>query len=82
MSTHTISEVFDTPSLISSLSTFSNDRSADRALESGKDQDNSVLDPSLSPALFLRVSAAADYFSSNRTLMNYPPPVLVDISEF
>lgn len=29
--------------------------------------------------LFLRVSAAADYFTTNRTLMDHPEPVLVDL---
>lgn len=31
--------------------------------------------------LFLRISAAADYFSTNLTLMQNVPPVNVDISE-
>ncbi len=31
--------------------------------------------------LFLRISSAADYFSTNETLMRNVPPVHVDISE-
>ena len=30
--------------------------------------------------LFLRIQAAASYYSTNRTLMDYPLPVDVDIS--
>lgn len=30
--------------------------------------------------LYLRVQAAASYYSTNRTLMGFPPPVDVDIS--
>lgn len=31
--------------------------------------------------LFLRIEAAADFYSMNETLMREPPPVTVDISE-
>jgi hypothetical protein len=33
----------------------------------------------LSSVLFLRIDAAADYFTTNRELMSHPEPVLADI---
>jgi hypothetical protein len=36
--------------------------------------------PTLQSVLFLRVQAAASYYSTNRTLMEHPEPVDVDIS--
>jgi hypothetical protein len=36
--------------------------------------------PTLQSVLFLRVQAAASYYSANRTLMEHPEPVDVDIS--
>ncbi|OCK78114.1 hypothetical protein K432DRAFT_406743 [Lepidopterella palustris CBS 459.81] len=74
---HQITEVFETPLLISSLAIYSEQRQ-DLSLEDpdyGK-QDSSTISASV---LFLRVHSAADYYSSNRTLMEYPPAVDVDI---
>jgi len=31
--------------------------------------------------LYLRIQAAAEFYTTNQTLMNDPPPVLVDISK-
>lgn len=83
--TYTTDETFGNPALLSSLTVFSNDR-RDRAEESfiQKLQDRKYkpvlsaesANPSL---LFLRISAAADYFSLNRTLMEHVPPVFVDV---
>jgi len=77
-------QAFETPELISSLSTYAYARRdqleqpdidkllARRPRESGFSSTNSSL-------LFMQVYAAADYFSLNKTLMETVPPVLVDI---
>ena len=81
-------EVFDNPSLISSLAAYSEQRQ--EALFSAKeDLMQSGRSPHLSTAsdgapistLLLRVSAAANYFTTNTTLMQNVPLVEVDISE-
>lgn len=74
LDTYIITQVFDIPELISSLAAYSEQRSS---YESLTDAGNpSAGERSL---LFLRVQAAASYYSTNRTLMDYPPPVDVDI---
>ena len=40
---------------------------------------NSKVHDEVSSTLFLRVFAAADYFTTNKTLMEQVPPVYVDI---
>jgi len=64
--------------LIQSLATFSEaqqsrdeSKSSTSEHSSGSDTDESLL--------FLRVQAAADFFTSNTTLMSHPEPVDVDI---
>lgn len=71
---YTLAEVFDTSELISSLELYSGSR--DSAL-----QRTAARDPRPASVLFLRVIAAADYFTTNKTLMREVPPVNVDISE-
>jgi hypothetical protein len=73
--TYDITTVFDTPSLITSLAEFS---------EQQLRQYPDGVKPSCSPTvkeslLFLRVQAAADFFSTDKTLMQQPPPVDIDI---
>jgi hypothetical protein len=78
LDTYTISQVFDTLGLISSLAEYSGQgQEADF-----KTQDNykSVKAPEAQSVLFLRIQAAASYYSANRTLMDHPEPVDVDIS--
>lgn len=83
-------EVFDTPDLISSLASYSELRRSAFLNQKGTASD--LLPPSDSlpiasqgvgstTTLFLRISAAADYFTTNLTLMQNVPPVNVDISE-
>ncbi|KXH31063.1 hypothetical protein CSIM01_07948 [Colletotrichum simmondsii] len=71
--------VWDTPELISSLATYAfsrqsdqDDANAHQASQSrGREQESSLL--------FLRVSASADYFTDNDTLMAKVEPVSVDL---
>lgn len=80
---HTVDHVFDTSALISDLATFSEANNHDprhfsasaQALKGVKVEGHQSL-------LFLHIHSAADYFTTNETLMTDPPPVLVDISQF
>ena len=85
LSTHTMVETFEDPALLSSLTIFSNNRRdevtqpliqqlQDRKYESPLSHE--VTNLSL---LFLQISAAADYYSLNRTLMEHVPRVFADI---
>ena len=65
--------MFDTADLISSLSTYSEGR---RHLL--RETHSGAKGP-LTSTLFLRIQSAASFYSSNRTLMNEPPAVDVDI---
>ena len=83
--THTMDETFENPALLSSLTVFSNTRREllDQLMI------EQLLDRKHKPALsaeavypsllFLRISAAADYFSLNQSLMEQVPPVFVDV---
>lgn len=76
--------MFETPELISELS----DYSFSRQPGSNEIQDGSQLGKASriniksereSSVLFLRILAAADYYTTNKTLMRNVPPVYVDI---
>ncbi|RMZ17731.1 hypothetical protein D0860_00343 [Hortaea werneckii] len=70
-----VQQVFDSPELIQSLAAFSENRHlGSEAAGTGRVHLNDR-----ASVLFLRVQAAADYFSTNKTLMRHPPPVDVDI---
>ncbi|KAM0797577.1 hypothetical protein BDR22DRAFT_436341 [Usnea florida] len=77
LNTYTITQAFDTPDLISSLSTYSESRQAIHS--SDKHLDQHQIESSLNSLLFLHVFAAAEYFTTNKTLMQNVPPVNVDI---
>ncbi|KAF3041529.1 hypothetical protein E8E12_005389 [Didymella heteroderae] len=74
LETFTIAQVFDTPELISSLAAYSEQLLPPRSFPNAGKPDGSK-----QSLLFLRVQAAASYYSTNQTLMDYPPPVDVDI---
>jgi hypothetical protein len=75
-----ISDVFDTPELISSLAKYSEQlHETDDEFLGAHD---TVPPPAAQSILFLRIQAAASYYSTNRTLMERPEPVDVDISTF
>ena len=81
--TYGISETFETPELISSLSAYSYNRRRDLSdIELSQITTKgyrSEADTLTSSILFLRIQAAADYFSLNKTLMEKVPPVHVDM---
>jgi hypothetical protein len=71
-----ISTVWEEPSLISSLANYSELRQNTPVLSpfnvgTGEARDSSIL--------FLRIDAAADYYTHDKNLMQQPPPVLVDV---
>lgn len=79
LDTFTIQQTFDTPELITSLAHYSQ-----QLQESGcqlGDYSQDIQPAAAQSLLFLRVQAAATYYSANRTLMEHPEPVDVDISK-
>ncbi len=79
LTTYTLSKVFNTPELITSLAAYSKLRQAIPAPERDLHQHQVSSDPD--SLLFLQVFAAADYFTTNKTLMHDVPPVNVEISK-
>ncbi|QIX02167.1 hypothetical protein AMS68_007684 [Peltaster fructicola] len=75
---YTIANVFDEPHLIQTLNRVLQ-RPKPRSAHSGKPEGDSRPPTVYDSVLFLHIRAAADYFSSNRTLMQFPPAVDVDI---
>lgn len=69
---HNITHAFDAPHLIQSLATFAEQQPS-------PSQAAVKLDSSAGTFLLLHVRAAADYFTTNKTLMLHPEPVDVDI---
>lgn len=76
LDTHTLLHVFDTPELIKSLADYSESRWAHT-----ENSQSSPLQGSQS-LLFLQVTAAAEYYSTNESLMQNVPPVKVDLSAY
>jgi hypothetical protein len=68
----TVAEAFESPELVSELAAYSAQlqESACHELEALSDKQN---------LLFLRVRAAADFYSTNKTLMRQPPAAGVDL---
>ncbi len=83
--TYTLPETFDTPELITSLSTYAHARQAElsdfevQQLVSRRVDTQASIQSAASSILFVQIFAAADYFSLNKTLMADVPPVLVDV---
>lgn len=72
-----LTHVFDTPELLASLAV--NELSEKLSWDSAGELAGPI--PAASESLlFLRIQAAASFYSSNRTLMQSPPLVDVDIS--
>ncbi|KAJ5887561.1 hypothetical protein N7495_007602 [Penicillium taxi] len=86
LETYSLARAFENTTLLSALSIFGKTRlaSLDANLQtnaiprraSGRTEDSGPMTDSV---LFLRVRAAADYFTTNETLMKTPSPVLVDL---
>ncbi|KAH7411686.1 hypothetical protein DE146DRAFT_641112 [Phaeosphaeria sp. MPI-PUGE-AT-0046c] len=77
LDTFTVQHTFDTPELVTSLAHYS-EQLQDPGPQS-KEYSHAVQPAVAQSLLFLRVQAAASYYSANRTLMEYPEPVDVDI---
>ena len=74
--TYTLSEVFEKPELITSLSSYSESR---QDLLEDSPRGRSTRKETRASVLFLRVIAAADYYTTNKTLMQHVPPVDAEI---
>ncbi|KAF1844608.1 uncharacterized protein K460DRAFT_376262 [Cucurbitaria berberidis CBS 394.84] len=74
LDTYPITQVYDTPDLISSLAQYSEQLQHPTLPAQRYNKDTTP-----QSVLFLRIQAAASYYSTNRTLMENPPPVHVDI---
>lgn len=86
LSVYQLSEVFDSPELIASLASFSETQQSEvnsyenrtpRISRSFKKSPHET--DLLQSVLLLQILAAADYYTTNRTLMEQVPPVFVDI---
>ncbi|GAB7366645.1 hypothetical protein MBLNU230_g8627t1 [Neophaeotheca triangularis] len=77
-----IQTAFDTPELVQSIAAYSEIRQKLPPLTPPVDNVEATLPEAVEESvLFLRIEAAADFYSTNETLMREPPPVTVDISE-
>ncbi|CAI9631496.1 unnamed protein product [Alternaria burnsii] len=78
LDTYSVTQLLDTPELTSSLLQFNSEFRRYLA-----DDDDIATKETSSAApksmLLLRLQAAASYYSTNRTLMDYPPPVDADL---
>ncbi|CAG8982073.1 hypothetical protein HYALB_00008800 [Hymenoscyphus albidus] len=79
LKTHDLPTVFQTPELITSLAEYSEERRLKYELRDDGASKHKTKTDDLSSALFLQVFAAADYYTTNKTLMANVPPVFVDI---
>lgn len=80
LETFSLDHVFETPELITSLYNHSMSRQTSASSSSSPSTSKSIKQTERqSSILFLRLSAAAEYFTMNSTLMNHPEPVLADI---
>ncbi|KAI9725497.1 MAG: hypothetical protein M1828_003168 [Chrysothrix sp. TS-e1954] len=83
LDTFTLGDVFDTPALISDLAIYAESRqglsSSPAITPEDPDGETPALPSGAASLLFLRIFAAADYFTMNETLMQYPPPIETDI---
>lgn len=76
LNVYNISEVFDTPHLVQSLANYSERLEQDSKGIFTAERNSLVESESI---LFLHVQAAADYFTTNQTLMLQPSPVDIDL---
>jgi hypothetical protein len=80
LDTFTVSELFASPDLKHSIVDYNNTHSQVRKDLDLPDLRSSPIDTRTSQSLlFLRIQAAASYFTTNQTLMREPLPVDVDI---
>ncbi|TVY54592.1 hypothetical protein LSUE1_G008676 [Lachnellula suecica] len=85
LDTYDLPTVFETPELITSLAQYSEGRQPDpiriedQQPSISRKQTPNRTPEGLSSTLFLQVFAAADYYTTNKTIMKSVPPVFVDI---
>ncbi|KAK3989872.1 hypothetical protein QBC44DRAFT_79289 [Cladorrhinum sp. PSN332] len=79
LTTYPLSEVFDTPDLITSLNTYSLTRLSQSSAPLSQPPPQTQKGERQTSLLLLHIQSAADYFASNATLMTNVPPVDVDI---
>ncbi|KAE8381047.1 hypothetical protein BDV26DRAFT_105576 [Aspergillus bertholletiae] len=81
LTTYTLPQAVDDPALFSSISLYSQTHLASPQSNAIPRRSSSFHDqaPTSDSVLFLRVTAAADYFSLNKSLMENVPPVAADI---
>ncbi|KAK8009266.1 hypothetical protein PG991_011817 [Apiospora marii] len=85
LNTYELQTVFESAELITELSDYSLDRRQhlEAANEGGRRDDGSASKSRSrereTSVLFLQILAAADYYTTNKTLMNEVPPVYVDV---
>lgn len=79
--TFELATVFAEPPLIQSLAAHAEKRQTAQATDEDDEshRDTESGNEIIASTLFLRVAAAADYFTTNITLMNEVPPVYVDL---
>ncbi|KAE8152456.1 hypothetical protein BDV25DRAFT_67961 [Aspergillus avenaceus] len=80
LDTHTVTQAVETPDIFSSITFYSQARLASPSNVVPR-QPSTIHDqaPTSDSVLFLRVTAAADYFSLDQSLMENVPPVVADI---
>ncbi|KAF1917876.1 hypothetical protein BDU57DRAFT_594133 [Ampelomyces quisqualis] len=78
LDTFTVRDVFDTPGLVKSLTQYSEHHQQFHLSES--EHYEPAQSATAQSVLLLRIQAAASYYSTNRTLMEHPEPVDVDIT--
>ena len=73
-----MTDVFDSPALLQDLSIYAEERQSSLLGEdlTGSSEPTAVKQS----ALFLRIQSVASFYTTNKELMQYPPPVDVDIS--
>lgn len=83
LDTFTLPEVFNTSDLMFSLALYSESRQSINAEQHNSEHRDGpkTQGHSQSSVLLLRITAAASYFTTNKSLMRNVPPVNVDISK-
>lgn len=79
MDTFEVTTVFDSLTLLQDLATYAEERQNILATDDLEGLDGSSIAAKQS-VLFLRVHSAANFYSTDKALMQDPPPVYVDIS--
>ncbi|KAL4929261.1 uncharacterized protein BDV17DRAFT_78541 [Aspergillus undulatus] len=72
LSTYTLDEVLEDTALLSAISLYS-------SIVSNSEESHGLFSAASDSVLFLQISAAADYFSLDKTLMENVPPVVADV---